>query len=260
MLITQISATTLPDAWFQCLYDILDTGRAFTIDRGSNAGQQRLEFDFVAIQIQRPWERCTDGLPLIPEMPEGCGVPAPVAKDYIREYAPYLMTAEKKPNEQYTYGQRLRAATIYQHHESQESKWITPYIVDQIERIIETYIKYGHRNNQMVLQVAQPADIELTDPPCLRQIDTRIQDDKLHFFPYFRSWDLWGGLPANLAGISVLQEYMASSIGVEQGEMVCASKGLHLYDYAVNFAALRCLKDTAITQSFEHVYEGETAK
>jgi len=95
----------------------------------------------------------------------------------------------------------------------------------------------------MILQVGQPMDIRLEDPPCLRHIDTRIQDNKLHFFVYFRSWDLWGGLPANLAGIQNLKEYMATEIGVEDGEMVVESKGLHLYGYAEELAKLRCMRE-----------------
>ena len=71
----------------------------------------------------------------------------------------------------------------------------------------------------------------LQDPPCLRHIDTRIQDGALHFFPYFRSWDLFGGFPANLAAIELLKQYCAEQIGVENGEMIVASKGLHIYDY-----------------------------
>ena len=41
----------------------------------------------------------------------------------------------------------------------------------------------------------------------------------------------------------MLQEHMANEIGVEQGEMICTSKGLHLYDYAVPFAEMRCMVD-----------------
>ena len=64
----------------------------------------------------------------------------------------------------------------------------------------------------------------------------------LHFIVYFRSWDLWGGMPANLAGIQNLKEYMAGEIGVNDGEMIVESKGLHLYGYAEELAKLRCLK------------------
>ena len=116
--------------------------------------------------------------------------------------------------------------------------------LNQIEWVIDTYKRFGHRNNQMVLQVAHPSDATLIDPPCLRSIDTRIQDGILHFFVYFRSWDLWGGLPANLAGIQNLKEYMASEIGVDDGEMIVESKGLHLYGYAEELAKLRCLKQS----------------
>ena len=42
-----IKARDLPDAWFQCIYNILDSGSTYTIDRGSYEGQRRLEFDYI---------------------------------------------------------------------------------------------------------------------------------------------------------------------------------------------------------------------
>ena len=112
--------------------------------------------------------------------------------------------------------------------------------LSQVDLLIWTYKNKGYRNNQMVLQVAQPDDMLLQDPPCLRHIDTRIQDGKLHFYPYFRSWDLWGGFPANLGGIQLLKEYVAAEIGVEDGEIIASSKGLHIYDYSFDLA--KCLR------------------
>lgn len=112
--------------------------------------------------------------------------------------------------------------------------------LSQVDLAIEIYREYP-RTNQMCLQVAKPKDMLLLDPPCLRHIDTRIQDGKLHFYPYFRSWDLYSGYPANVAGISMLQEHMANEIGCEQGEMICTSKGLHLYDITFPFAKARCM-------------------
>ena len=117
---------------------------------------------------------------------------------------------------------------------------VPAFFLNQIEYIINTYKTKGFRNNQLVLQVAQPSDLILKDPPCLRHIDTRIQDNTLHFFVYFRSWDLWGGFPANLAAIEMLKQYMAAEIGVESGEIIAASKGLHLYDYSFDIA--KCLR------------------
>jgi len=93
------------------------------------------------------------------------------------------------------------------------------------------------------LQVAHPSDCVLKDLPCLRFIDTRIQDKELSFIVYFRSWDLWGGLPANLPAIQELKSYMAGEIGVNDGDMIVGSKGLHVYGYAENLAKIRCLRN-----------------
>jgi thymidylate synthase len=46
----------------------------------------------------------------------------------------------------------------------------------------------------------------------------------------------------------MLQEHMAGEIGVEQGEMICTSKGLHLYDYTVSFANMRCMVEDDMKQ------------
>ncbi len=263
MKIHFIQARDLPDLWFQAVHDILDQGRKFTIDRGSYAGQTRLEYDYFCGQVKYPGTQ-----PVIPDIPPACGIPNPVEEAYIyggdgyeRSYIEYLMTGEKEKGESYTYGERLTRAPItgakLAWWEENNSDIIDQREVDgcavfeeegqlylnQIEWIIQTYKKHGHRNNQMVLQVAHPSDCTLLDPPCLRSIDTRIQDGTLNFFVYFRSWDLWGGLPANLAGIQNLKEYMAGEIGVKDGEMIIESKGLHLYGYAEDLAKLRCLKE-----------------
>ena len=62
----------LPDAWFQCVYRLIETGREYVIDRGSFAGQKRLEFNYVTIQIRYPGVR-----PLIPDIPPALGIPNP---------------------------------------------------------------------------------------------------------------------------------------------------------------------------------------
>ncbi len=262
MIIHKIEARDLPDLWFQAVHDILDKGRSFTIDRGSYAGQTRLEYDFFIGRVNFPGTR-----PLLPDIPPSFGIPNPVEEDYIyggegysRSYIEYVMSSRKEPGESYTYGERLTRAPLSGdkglwwkegNTEIIDKRGIDGNIVfeenhqlyiNQIEWIIDTYKKHGERNNQMVLQVAHPTDLTLLDPPCLRSIDTRIQDDSLHFIIYFRSWDLWGGLPANLAGIQHLKEYMAEEIGVKDGEMIVESKGLHLYGYAEDLAKIRCLK------------------
>jgi thymidylate synthase len=290
----KIEARDLPDLWFQAVYDILDHGRRFTIDRGSYAGQTRLEYDYFTGHVRHPGTQ-----PLLPDMPPACGIPAPVEEAYMyggegydRSYIEYLMSSRREEGESYTYGERLTKVDMMDYWLNlfffkseeymneiyygsdissseainnddtfnekilyslsdrpeiysclKESKDVPAFFLNQIEYIINTYKTKGFRNNQLVLQVAQPSDLILKDPPCLRHIDTRIQDDALHFFVYFRSWDLWGGLPANLAAIQNLKEYMAGEIGVKDGEMIVESKGLHLYGYAEDLAKLRCLRE-----------------
>jgi thymidylate synthase len=273
----EIKARDLGDAWFQTLFRMLEEGSVFKIDRGSYAGQKRLEFDWVRVHIVNPGTR-----PLLPQIEAHHNIPNPVADDYLDDYLPYLMTGSMKPGESYTYGQRLTKYPVgYPLKDIHVYPWpeilikeidsfmptsethdfggrevtITAcdpnailykdnvkneYFLNQIELLIWTYKNKGYRNNQMVLQVAHPTDMLLQDPPCLRHIDTRIQDGKLHFMPYFRSWDLWGGFPANLGGIQLLKEYCAAEIGVEDGEIIATSKGLHIYDYSFDLA--KCLR------------------
>ena len=109
MKIHQIKARDLPDLWFQAVNDILDHGERFVIDRGSYAGQNRLEYDYFMGHVNYPAT-----VPLIPDIPPGCGIPNPVEHDYIyggpgyeRAYIEYLMSARKEPGESYTYGERL---------------------------------------------------------------------------------------------------------------------------------------------------------
>ena len=211
-----VEARDLPDAWFQCVYQLLEKGCEYVIDRGSFEGQKRLEFDYITIHIKYPGQR-----PLLPEIPPALGIPNPVADGYIEEYLPYLMTSAKQPGEDYTYGQ---------------------YLEPQINEVIRMYREDGFGTNQAYMTVGNPEALLLKDPPCLRGIDTRIKNGKLHFVIYFRSWDLWNGLPANLGAIQLLKEYMASAIGVEDGEIIAASKGLHLYDYVWELAQLRTCK------------------
>ena len=89
--------------------------------------------------------------------------------DYVESYLAYLMTAHKAETEQYTYGQ---------------------YLEKQIAEVIRMYKEDGHNTNQAFMAVGDAESINLPDPPCLRGIDTRVMNGKLHFIAYFRSWDL----------------------------------------------------------------------
>jgi len=208
--ISVIEARDLSEAWFICLRKTLTEGYEYKIERGSYAGQHRKELDFVVVQVRNPGTK-----PLVPDVPQG--VPPPTSMEYVESYVPYLMTAHKGEGEQYTYGQ---------------------YLESQRPAVIKMYKEDGYNTNQAFMAVGDRESIFLSDPPCLRGIDTRIRDNRLNFIVYFRSWDLWAGFPSNLAAIQLLKEYMSSEIGVGDGEIIAMSKGLHLYEYSWELAKI----------------------
>lgn len=238
-----IEAFDLDDAWFQCLSAILDKGHVYTITRGSYKGQKRLEFDFVTIRIKKPSHQ------IIPIIPEGMSIPAPTDMDYIQGYLSYLLTGAKTETEDYTYGERLvdPKIRIKQNSKGPGLADELPLNVNQVEEVIKIYREQGFGTNQAIMEIGMPSDIKLVDPPCLRLIDTRVRYGKLHFILYFRSWDLWGGFPSNLGGLQLVKQYMAEEIGVSDGEIIAASKGLHLYDYAWDLAKIRTNKPSPLS-------------
>jgi len=233
MQFVKIDAFDLDDLWYKCLCEVIDHGHIYTITRGSYEGQKRLEFDMVFLQIEKPASQ------IIPIIPEGMNISPPTSMEYVERYMSYLLTGEKQEKEDYTYGQRL---VSFESISKRQNKHVTirdEKKVHQIFDVIRMYKEDGHGTNQACMEIAMPSDIALGDPPCLRLIDTRIRYGKLHFFCYFRSWDLWGGLPSNLAAIQKMKEFMAGEIGVEDGQLMAASKGLHLYDHVWELAELR---------------------
>jgi len=213
-----IKGNTIPDVWFQSLYNIFDYGIKYTIDKGSMEGESRLQYEYITLIIDNPY--LTPWSDMLPEIPSNLNIPNPVTSEYLNSYVTYLMTDCKEPGEDYTYGERMSF---------QIDHWIN-------------ILKIKPNTNQAILQVAKPDDCYLNDPPCLRHVAMNIYDNKLNFYPYFRSWDLWNGLPANLAGLAIVQKYIADELSINVGKMIATSNGLHIYGYAEEIARLRTYK------------------
>jgi len=271
-----LQARDLDDAWFTALWACLEKNddgtfrysQRYRIDRGSYEGQERLEIDTFLMDILAPGTG-----PLVPQMPTGKEHLAPTDEDQAHNYMLYLMTAEKQPTEQYTYGERLvgpHALLKVDELRRADGKTVDaagfellvggrafplgdlprtldlPFGMNPVEEVIRLYREDGHNTNQAVMEIGMPSDIMLSDPPCLRLVDTRIRNGKLHFIVYFRSWDLYNGFPVNLAGLQQLKNYMADEIGVADGSIRAVSKGLHLYDDMWELACARTGKAEAI--------------
>jgi thymidylate synthase len=215
----KISAFDCPDAWFKVLNAIWKEGDDFQVGYGSEVTDtKKLN---LTIEIAHPENR-----PLVSDK-------APCDMKYVQWYAlTYLWCGEGKQDEIYTYGSRLREP------------------VDQVEEAIKNYVK-EQRDRQVTMVVRLPDDIykinpktkERHEPPCLSLIDTEILDGKMHLTCYFRSWDAYAGLPANIAGLQLFNEAFVaeinerSDLGLETGKLIFHSKNCHVYKRQFNLVS-----------------------
>jgi thymidylate synthase len=206
-----LEAFGLGDAWYTILRELCLHGSIYKIDRGSFVGQQRLELDFLAMTIKEP------SLEMVPIMPSGSGIPPVTDWNTIQDYLCYLMTDAKQVNEQYTYGER---------------------IAPQIPVVIEM-LRSTPYTNQACMEIGQPSDIILPDPPCLRVVKFKVREGALHMTTYWRSWDLWGAFPTNMGGLQLMKQYIADEVGVRDGNIYLVSDGLHLYSHCFELAEKR---------------------
>ena len=226
-----IEATDLSNAWFQVIWKIMEKGYRYQNQRGSFEGIDRVELDYAFIQVRFPSEEI-----LVPIIPENLNIPAPTTLEYVtQDYFPrYLMSSEKAEGEQYTYGERINMPV---------NDLITGKTKTQLEWVIGM-LKKTPETNQAIIAIERPEDVAEKDgkghpdPPCLRFIDFRVRYGKLHTILYFRSWDAWGGFPANLGGLHLLQKYVAMEVGIPTGEIMASSKGLHVYKHAEDVAKI----------------------
>ncbi len=204
-----VEAFDIPGAWYRTLEEIWRNGDDFAVGYGSEVTMtKKLN---LSIRITNPETR-----PLVAEK-------APCDMKYINSYAlQYLWAGIKEEGETYTYASRLREP------------------VDQIQHVIERYAEEP-RDRQLTMVIRQPQDIHKTvvgmkhEPPFLTVMDTELLESKMHLTCYFRSWDAYAGLPANVAGIQVFNEALVAELNARAGtdyttgELVFHSKNCHIY-------------------------------
>jgi thymidylate synthase len=206
----KITAFDLPDAWYKTLNAIWRDGDIFRVGFGSEETEtKKLN---LTIEITQPQNR-----PLVSDK-------APCDFKYVQGYAlEYLWCGVKQDAETYTYGSRLNNP------------------INQIEEAINRYIQEPN-DRQVTMVIRRPEDIEKYDakgnksePPCLSLIDTELCDGQMHLTCYFRSWDAFGGLPANIAGLQLFNEAFVNEINergnlsLKTGKLIFHSKNCHIY-------------------------------
>jgi thymidylate synthase len=211
----KISAFDLPDAWFKTLNNIWSEGDIFKVGFGSEETEtKKLN---LSIEIAHPENR-----PLVSDK-------APCDIKYVQGYALEYLWCGEKQDESYTYGSRLN----------------NPYgsnrPINQIEEAVKRYVE-EQRDRQVTMVIRLPEDIlkfdakkHKSEPPCLSLIDTEIYEGKMHLTCYFRSWDAYAGLPANIAGLQLFNEAFVSEINsrgnlnLKTGKLIFHSKNCHIY-------------------------------
>lgn len=261
--ICYIEAKTISDAWFQILYNILDWGYEYEIERGSfdgksadgspaEKGQKRIQFQGAAIYIEYPWQD------MIPEIPAHLGIPAPTSMEYVQDYfVKYIMDPILEPNETYRYSSRIHSPMPIPCEIGKDSMCVpkTPLGETQLEIAIKV-LKETSYTNQAFVEVGTPYDYEIcvgpdgkNDPPCLRGIyfkvlppDSRNQPGVLQATTYWRSWDAVAGFPSNLGGIELLKQYVVEETGLQNGPLIAYSDGLHVYGYQEELVRIRTMR------------------
>jgi thymidylate synthase len=209
MKYVKISAFDCPDAWYKALEAIWTKGEIYEVCYGSEkAKTKKLN---LSIEIIKPENR-----PLV-------GQKAPCDMKYVYWYALKYLWSDIVEDEKYTYGSRMRK----------------PF--DQIEEAINRYLEEP-ADRQITLTLRLPQDIMKQvnnaqhEPPCLSLIDTETLGGMLHLTCYFRSWDAYAGLPANIAGIQLFNEALISELNrrgnldLKTGKLIFHSKNCHIYE------------------------------
>ena len=214
-----IEAYTIPESWIRILDLCLREGREYTIERGSDVGHKRKEIDCVVIHIKMPWIR-----PLTARV-DGIEY-APSEQDIYNYYYNYVLDIglRKLEDYDYTYGERIK---------------------EQLGDILHM-LAFTPNTNQAIIRITKPEDIRLSHPPCMCLLQFKVINNKLVCYTYFRSWDAFNGYPYNVPAIQLLKEDILTQVnklrqdeGKEpflDGDIICFSSGLHLYDYEIEQA------------------------
>lgn len=115
------------------------------------------------------------------------------------------------------------------------------YPVDQIDGAI-SILKSNPDDRRVVLQIRRDNDMFYTgrDVPCNTSIACKVRNGKLNIHVFNRSNDyIWGMTGANMPQFSVLQEYIASSIGVEVGVYHQTTDSMHVYTEGPQWGLLK---------------------
>lgn len=219
-----VQAYNIDEFWRETLQLCIAKGVDDVVLGGSYVGQIRKQLPFFSGRIINPGHRTLSPLP-------PPGVPCSTSEDKIESYfLKYLMSSEVEENEVYTYGS---------------------FIEPQLDRCIQLLNDSNGKTNQASITVGDVSTTFLDDPPCLRSISFKVINDRLQMTVYFRSWDLYAGLPENLGGLQLLKEYVLETMDVEaaDGDLVVFSDGAHIYSQYFDIINTLCVEKIVVSET-----------
>ena len=102
---------------------------------------------------------------------------------------------------------------------------------DQLQRVIDI-LTNDPNSRQAVCQIWDTEDLnkDTRDKSCNMSIVFRMRKQRLDMTVYNRSNDMiWGAYGANVVQFSMIQEYVAASLGVKMGTYTQVSNSFHVY-------------------------------
>ena len=264
--VATINAKSLDDLYFKAVLTTLEHGRLNPVEEGSHKGSYRVELDDVTLIAKNQRDPITKKL-----SPDSRpGVPAPTDEEKISNYFNnYIISHKLEKNEHYRYSSWIVGIPEFQ--KDKDGKKIKIPLrekgiprgtrLNQLEWIVDHFIEKGYGNNHAAITVGCAEGLKRYDWPykeetekgsteCLRQLTFKIHEDQLNLTCFFRSWDLYGGTPVNLGGLSLLMEYTTNLINsrkkdnmpeVKTGNLQAHSDGLHIYSHHLEPIKLKIL-------------------
>src|SRR3989344_2097818 len=149
----------------------------------------------------------------------------------LEDYYPQVLTPNKIPGINYTYGQRLMD------HDS----------IDQIKSVIEKLKKEPFTRRAIAVTWDVGKDVYNENAPCLDLVNFIVQDDRLFMNAYFRSHDVYRGWPQNAFALRKLQKRVSDETGIKMGSLTIFSASAHIYEESIN----------EVKEVLDRYYEGQ---
>lgn len=138
----------------------------------------------------------------------------PFSREEFEKYAPQILTPDKIPGLEYTYGERLRAYDE----------------IDQIKGLVDELKRNPDSRRAVAVTWKVRQDMAGKQPPCVILVQGLIQREFLHLTVFIRSNDMFRAWPQNALALRRLQGIAAKETGFKVGALTTISSSAHIYE------------------------------